>query len=76
MARDNKKTCIVPCHIQLVVCNDEELTKLLGGATIMSGDVMPNIHQHLLPQKAASSKVANVNDDDTFCHRWIRLSCC
>ncbi|KAG8080219.1 hypothetical protein GUJ93_ZPchr0007g4548 [Zizania palustris] len=63
-ARDNKKTRIVPRHIQLAVRNDEELTKLLGGATIASGGVMPNIHQHLLPKKASSSKSANVDDDD------------
>ena len=29
-ARDNKKTRIVPRHIQLAVRNDEELSKLLG----------------------------------------------
>jgi histone H2A len=63
-ARDNKKTRIVPRHIQLAVRNDEELTKLLGGATIASGGVMPNIHQHLLPKKAGGSKSANVDDDD------------
>ena len=57
-ARDNKKTRIVPRHIQLAVRNDEELTKLLGGATIASGGVMP-IHQHLLPKKAASSKASS-----------------
>ncbi|KAE8783873.1 Histone H2A.4 [Hordeum vulgare] len=63
-ARDNKKTRIVPRHIQLAVRNDEELTKLLGGATIASGGVMPNIHQHLLPKKASSSKASTVDDDD------------
>jgi len=36
-ARDNKKTRIVPRHIQLAVRNDEELSKLLGGVTIASG---------------------------------------
>ncbi|TVU38728.1 hypothetical protein EJB05_12113, partial [Eragrostis curvula] len=63
-ARDNKKTRIVPRHIQLAVRNDEELTKLLGGATIASGGVMPNIHQHLLPKKAASSKASHDDDDN------------
>jgi histone H2A len=29
--------------------NDEELTKLLGGVTIASGGVLPNIHEVLLP---------------------------
>ena len=37
-ARDNKKTRIVPRHIQLAVRNDEELSKLLAGVTIASGD--------------------------------------
>ncbi|CAK9153684.1 unnamed protein product [Ilex paraguariensis] len=30
-ARDNKKNCIVPRHIQLAVRNDEELSRLLCG---------------------------------------------
>jgi histone H2A len=50
-ARDNKKTRIVPRHIQLAVRNDEELNKLLGGVTIASGGVLPNIHAVLLPKK-------------------------
>ncbi|KAG9139798.1 hypothetical protein Leryth_027664, partial [Lithospermum erythrorhizon] len=55
-ARDNKKTRIVPRHIQLAVRNDEELSKLLGDVTIANGGVMPNIHNLLLPKKAGSSK--------------------
>ncbi|KAJ0756816.1 putative transcription factor Hap3/NF-YB family [Helianthus annuus] len=43
-ARDNKKTRIVPRHIQLLVRNDEELSKLLGDFTIANAGVMPNIH--------------------------------
>ena len=50
-ARDNKKTRIVPRHIQLAVRNDEELSKLLGSVTIASGGVLPNIHATLLPKK-------------------------
>ena len=50
-ARDNKKTRIVPRHIQLAVRNDEELSKLLGGVTIAAGGVLPNIHNVLLPKK-------------------------
>jgi len=50
-ARDNKKTRIVPRHLQLAVRNDEELNKLLGGVTIASGGVLPNIHAVLLPKK-------------------------
>lgn len=49
-ARDNKRTRIVPRHIQLAVRNDEELNRLLGGVTIASGGVMPNIHAALLPK--------------------------
>jgi C-terminus of histone H2A/Core histone H2A/H2B/H3/H4 len=47
-ARDNKKSRIVPRHITLAVKNDEELNKLLGGVTIASGGVLPNIHAVLL----------------------------
>lgn len=53
-ARDNKKARIVPRHITLAVKNDEELNKLLGGVTIASGGVLPNIHAVLLPKKSAS----------------------
>ena len=53
-ARDNKKTRIMPRHLQLAVRNDEELNKLLGGVTIASGGVLPNIHAVLLPKKSKS----------------------
>mgnify|MGYP006201645291 CR=1 FL=1 len=53
-ARDNKKARIVPRHITLAVKNDEELNKLLGGVTIASGGVLPNIHAVLLPKKSAT----------------------
>lgn len=55
-ARDNKKTRIVPRHIQLAVRNDEELSKLLGSVTIANGGVLPNIHSTLLPKKAGKEK--------------------
>ena len=50
-ARDNKRSRIVPRHIQLAVRNDEELNKLFGGTTIAAGGVLPNIHAVLLPKK-------------------------
>ncbi|KAG6502156.1 probable histone H2A.2 [Zingiber officinale] len=62
-ARDNKKTRIMPRHIQLAVRNDDELTKLLGSVTIASGGVMPNIHNLLLPKK--SSKPSAAGDDES-----------
>ena len=51
-ARDNKKSRIIPRHLQLAVRNDEELNKLLGHVTIASGGVLPNIHAVLLPSKS------------------------
>lgn len=53
-ARDNKKTRIIPRHLQLAIRNDEELNKLLGHVTIAQGGVLPNIHQsmfNLIPLK-------------------------
>ena len=51
-ARDNKKSRIVPRHVTLAVRNDEELNKFLGGVTVASGGVLPNIHSVLLPKKS------------------------
>ena len=51
-AKDNKKSRIVPRHVQLAVRNDEELNKLLAGVTIAAGGVLPNIHSVLLPKKS------------------------
>lgn len=50
-AKDNKKTRIIPRHIQLAVRNDEELNKLMANTTIASGGVLPNINTDLLPKK-------------------------
>ncbi|NXO81766.1 H2AX protein, partial [Sitta europaea] len=50
VARDFKKTHILPHHLQLAVRYDEELNKLLGGITIAQGSVLPNIQAALLPK--------------------------
>ena len=54
--RDNKKKRVTPRHLVLAIRNDEELNKFLGGVTIASGGVLPNIHSVLLPQKAKTAK--------------------
>ena len=55
-ARDNKKTRIIPRHLQLAIRNDEELNKLLSGVTIAQGGVLPNIQSILLPKKVEDAK--------------------
>ena len=55
-ATDNKKTRIIPRHIQLAVRNDEELNKLFKNVTIAQGGVLPNIHSVLIPKSSAASK--------------------
>ena len=62
-SRDNKKTRIVPRHIQLAIRNDEELSKLLGTVTIASGGVLPNIHSVLLPRKGAKGKSGSASQE-------------
>ncbi|GAA6058117.1 hypothetical protein JCM3770_005946 [Rhodotorula araucariae] len=52
-ARDNKKSRIIPRHLQLAIRNDEELNRLLGHVVITQGGVIPNIHQNLLPKKGS-----------------------
>lgn len=58
-ARDNKKTRIIPRHLQLAIRNDEELNKLLGHVTIAQGGVLPNIHQSELSACLARLGLAN-----------------
>ncbi|XP_041058970.1 histone H2A, sperm-like [Carcharodon carcharias] len=53
VARDNKKIPIIPCHLELTICNVKELNKLLGGVTIPQGGGLPNIKAVLLPKKAS-----------------------
>ena len=63
-ARDNKRTRIIPRHIQLAVRNDEELAKLLKNVTIASGGVLPNINNALVPKK--SKKGAAASQSQTY----------
>ncbi|XP_075251559.1 histone H2A-like [Convolutriloba macropyga] len=53
-AKDNKKSRVIPRHLQLAIRNDEELNKLLQGVTIAQGGVLPNIQAVLLPKKSQS----------------------
>jgi len=51
-AHDDKKSTIIPRHVQLAVRNDEELNKLLGGVIIAEGGVRSNIHETSTKTKA------------------------
>ncbi|NWW44463.1 H2A2B protein, partial [Pedionomus torquatus] len=55
-AHENKKTRILPRHIQLAVRNDDELNKLFSSVTIAQGGVIPNVLPELLPKKTTSLK--------------------
>uniref|UniRef100_A0A8D8JTX3 Histone H2A n=1 Tax=Culex pipiens TaxID=7175 RepID=A0A8D8JTX3_CULPI len=55
-ARDNKKSRIIPRHIQLAIRNDDELSVLFRDVTISEGGVMPNIQAILLPKSTKGSK--------------------
>ncbi|XP_073687902.1 uncharacterized protein [Garra rufa] len=68
-ARDNKKTRIIPRHLQLAVRNDEELNKLLGGVTIAQGGVLPNIQAVLLPKKTEKPAKGNNKDNSRMSGR-------
>ena len=62
-SRDNKKSRIIPRHIQLAVRNDEELNKLLSDVTIANGGVLPNIHSQLLPKKTKEGKGSSASQE-------------
>ncbi|PHT43859.1 putative histone H2A.1 [Capsicum baccatum] len=47
VARDNKRSRIVPRHIQLTVRHDEELNTLLDDVIICSSGVIPKNHKNL-----------------------------
>ncbi|CAF0739477.1 unnamed protein product [Rotaria sordida] len=64
-ARDNKKTRIIPRHLQLAIRNDEELNKLLSGVTIAQGGVLPNIQAILLPKKTAEGGAVSTPRETT-----------
>ncbi|NWT64286.1 H2AX protein, partial [Prunella himalayana] len=53
-AHENRKTRILPRHIQLAVRNDEELNKLFASVTIPQGGVLPNILSQLLPKRTGA----------------------
>jgi histone H2A len=55
-AKDNKKSRIIPRHIQLAVRNDEELNKLMRNTTIANGGVLPEIRKELLPKIKAKKE--------------------
>ncbi|KAF0044726.1 hypothetical protein F2P81_003884 [Scophthalmus maximus] len=75
-ARDNKKTRIIPRHLQLAVRNDEELNKLLGGVTIAQGGVLPNIQAVLLPKKTEKAAKSNkCKPKLTIWMNWYRKEC-
>ncbi|NXC07396.1 H2A1 protein, partial [Orthonyx spaldingii] len=54
-AHENRKTRILPRHIQLAVRNDDELNKLFACVIIPQGGVMPNIHSQLLLKKTTTA---------------------
>ena len=56
-AKEQKKQRIIPRHIQLAICNDEELNRFVGGVTIASGGVMPHIHANLIKPTKAKGNV-------------------
>ena len=49
-ARDNKKTSIIPRHLQLAIRNDEEFNKLLAGVTIAQGGVLQIFRLYFYPK--------------------------
>ncbi|NWW75539.1 H2AL protein, partial [Climacteris rufus] len=60
-ARENKKTRIMPRHIQLAVRSDEELGKLFACVTIPQGGVVPDTRSQLL-LKTTSKSVASLRN--------------
>ncbi|XP_033244169.1 histone H3.v1-like [Drosophila miranda] len=55
-ARDNKKTRIIPRHLQLAIRNDEELNKLLSGVTIAQGGIVKMARTKQTARKSTGGK--------------------
>lgn len=64
-ANDNKKNRITPRFVNLAIRSDEELNKLLGGAQISAGGVLPHINSALLPKKRSNTTAANATENVT-----------
>ena len=62
-ARENKKSRIMPRHLQLAIRHDDELNKMLANATIASGGVLPNIHSALIPKPEKENLVPSPSSD-------------
>ena len=56
-ARDNKKTRIIPRHLQLAIRNDEELNKLLSGVTIAREVSCPTFRPSFCPRSLRSPRL-------------------
>jgi histone H2A len=50
--KNDKKTRILPRHIQLATHYDEELDRLVANGTFSNGGVVPYIHKALLPKNS------------------------
>lgn len=51
VAKDSKKSRIIPRNIQLAIRNDDEFAKLFSNVTIASGGVLPHINDALIKGK-------------------------
>ncbi|UYV82835.1 HTA1 [Cordylochernes scorpioides] len=51
VARDNKRSRILPRHVQLAVQNDLDLSRLFKDVTIAQGGVIPSVNSFLMPKK-------------------------